>query len=259
MLPLPPETTALGTHRRHCYLSHCRCCYHFPLRHPHRDLASWTSFARNCRQEEGPLRGILRARGRNFRPCRLVHLAAFVRTYTMLFHRFPRRERSVHGRTQCFELLLYLTYSTAQLNGMRLTLLLLLWSRNTQSCMQDFTMVHLSPKQRGSQNLGYDLAVFAVADGHNGSAAAEHCQELLYTLLLQHLPSKPLPNADSTGAAKPRCHHCICLPANHTVILQMYVALMHPQHLAIHCQIVLNESFGCATSRLLHPSIPLQS
>ena len=60
-------------------------------------------------------------------------------------------------------------------------------------------MVHMSPSQQGSLNLGYDLAVFAVADGHNGSAAAEHCQELLYTLLLQHLPSKPLPHADSTG------------------------------------------------------------
>ena len=72
-------------------------------------------------------------------------------------------------------------------------------SNNMLLFVQDVTIVHLTPHQAGSQNLGYNLAVFAVADGHNGSAAAMHCQELLYSELTQHLPSKPPPSAGSTG------------------------------------------------------------
>ena len=71
--------------------------------------------------------------------------------------------------------------------------------------VQDVTIVHLAPYHAGSQHLGYNLAVFAVADGHNGSAAAMHCQELLYSELTQHLPSKPPPSAGNTG----NCSLCV--------------------------------------------------
>lgn len=60
-------------------------------------------------------------------------------------------------------------------------------------------MVHLAPYQAGGQGLGYNLAVFAVADGHNGSAAALHCQESLYTELMRHMPSTPPPIAPGTS------------------------------------------------------------
>ena len=56
-------------------------------------------------------------------------------------------------------------------------------------------MVHSKPYQEGSTGLGYNLAVYAVADGHNGSAAALHCQEALYRELMQRMPSTPPPIA----------------------------------------------------------------
>ena len=58
-------------------------------------------------------------------------------------------------------------------------------------------MVHQSPYHE-EQGLGYNLAVLAVADGHNGSAAALHCQAKLYSELMQHMPTKPPPDASST-------------------------------------------------------------
>ena len=59
-------------------------------------------------------------------------------------------------------------------------------------------MVHQSPYQAGEKGPNYNLAVFAVADGHNGSAAALHCQELLYRELMQHLPTSPPPMTPGT-------------------------------------------------------------
>lgn len=68
--------------------------------------------------------------------------------------------------------------------------------------MQDVTMVHMSPYQAGGQGLGYNLAVFAVADGHNGSAAALHCQESLFKELMRHMPSTPPPIAPGTQGTR---------------------------------------------------------
>ncbi|DBA79031.1 TPA: hypothetical protein ACH3X1_008894 [Trebouxia sp. C0004] len=67
---------------------------------------------------------------------------------------------------------------------------------------EDVVMVHPSPYQTGGSGLGYNLAVFAVADGHNGSAAALHCQEALYRELMQHMPTKPPPIAPGTDATQ---------------------------------------------------------
>ncbi len=71
-------------------------------------------------------------------------------------------------------------------------------SMDTLDSLQDVVMVHSSPYQTGGSGLGYNLAVFAVADGHNGSAAALHCQEALYRELMQHMPTKPPPIAPGT-------------------------------------------------------------
>lgn len=73
-----------------------------------------------------------------------------------------------------------------------------LLSMDTWNSLQDVAMVHSSPYQAGGSGLGYNLAVFAVADGHNGSAAALHCQEALYRELMQHMPTKPPPIAPGT-------------------------------------------------------------
>ena len=59
-------------------------------------------------------------------------------------------------------------------------------------------MVHQSPYQVEGKGLGYHLAVFGVADGHNGSAAALHCQESLYTELMRQMPSGPPPATAGT-------------------------------------------------------------
>ena len=65
-------------------------------------------------------------------------------------------------------------------------------------------MVHQSPYQDGGKGPKCNLAVFAVADGHNGSAAALHCQELLYSELMRHMPASSPPMAPGTqGAARP--------------------------------------------------------
>ena len=64
--------------------------------------------------------------------------------------------------------------------------------------VQDVTMVHMSPYQADS-GLGYNLAVFAVADGHNGCAAALHCQESLYRELMLHMPAMPPPAPGTSG------------------------------------------------------------
>ncbi|KAL3137957.1 hypothetical protein ABBQ38_005204 [Trebouxia sp. C0009 RCD-2024] len=66
---------------------------------------------------------------------------------------------------------------------------------------EDITIVHESPHEK-KPGLGYNLAVLAVADGHNGSAAALHCQAKLYSELMQHMPTKPPPDASSTQATK---------------------------------------------------------
>ncbi len=72
------------------------------------------------------------------------------------------------------------------------------FSMDILNSLQDVVMVHSSPYQAGGSRLGYNLAVFAVADGHNGSAAALHCQEALYRELMQHMPTKPPPIAPGT-------------------------------------------------------------
>ncbi len=76
--------------------------------------------------------------------------------------------------------------------------------------LQDVVMVHSSPYQTGGSGLGYNLAVFAVADGHNGSAAALHCQEALYRELMQHMPTKPPPIAPGTDGVY--SFFIFCLP-----------------------------------------------
>lgn len=69
-------------------------------------------------------------------------------------------------------------------------------------CVQDITMVHQSPYQASDQGIGYNLVVLGVADGHNGCAAALHCQEKLYSELMQRMPAGPPPSSpDSQGIA----------------------------------------------------------
>ena len=69
-------------------------------------------------------------------------------------------------------------------------------------CVQDITMVHQSPYQADDQGNGYNLVVLGVADGHNGCAAALHCQEKLYSELMQRMPAGPPPSSpDSQGTA----------------------------------------------------------
>ena len=59
-------------------------------------------------------------------------------------------------------------------------------------------MVHQSPYQAGGQGLGYNLVVLGVADGHNGCAAAHHCQAKLYSELMLRMPAGPPPSVPGT-------------------------------------------------------------
>lgn len=63
--------------------------------------------------------------------------------------------------------------------------------------VQDVVVAHLSPYQKGTKN-AYNLAIFAVADGHNGNAAAQHVEEMLCSEIKRHLPSNPPPIAPGT-------------------------------------------------------------
>ena len=67
--------------------------------------------------------------------------------------------------------------------------------------LKDVTIVHQSPYQAGGQALGYNLVVLGVADGHNGCAAALHCQEKVYSELMQRMPAGPPPSAPGTQGA----------------------------------------------------------
>ena len=82
--------------------------------------------------------------------------------------------------------------------------------------------MHESPFPAGDQSLGYNLAVLAVADGHNGSAAALHCQEKLYSELMQRMPTGPPPSTPSTQG---------------TALLLVVQRLANP-----HCQSFANHS-----------------
>lgn len=63
--------------------------------------------------------------------------------------------------------------------------------------MQDVVVVHHAPYTKGVKN-AYNLAIFAVADGHNGDAAAQHIQNMLCSEIKRHLPSSPPPIAPGT-------------------------------------------------------------
>lgn len=78
--------------------------------------------------------------------------------------------------------------------------------------VQDVVVAHLLPYQKGTKN-AYNLAIFAVADGHNGNAAAQHVEEMLCSEIKRHLPSNPPPIAPGTDGEpliaptnKPRCN-----------------------------------------------------
>ena len=77
---------------------------------------------------------------------------------------------------------------------------------------QDVVVAHQSPYQTGTKN-AYNLAIFAVADGHNGDAAAQHVREMLCSEIKRHLPSSPPPIAPGTDGEHLRKH----LPPHRTV------------------------------------------
>lgn len=87
-------------------------------------------------------------------------------------------------------------------------------------------MAHHSPYQKGVKN-AYNLAIFAVADGHNGSAAAQHVQEMLCSEIKRHLPVSPPPLVPGTDGG----HTLSWLPSS---LMPMLSGKLHSEAVTMH-------------------------